>query len=224
MTGVLYGRYAVARVLAGFLVLIISAIVHGVWTHRWSEDGDLDCALESLDAIPGSVGPWKGREQPLEEEKAEAAARVGIPRVVQRQYVHEGTKDAVSVILMAGRFGPLSVHTPDVCYGTAGYVMLGKPTRLAVARDDGLTSEFWTVRFHKPQSPETAPLRIFWAWNATGDWQAPDNPRWTFRQQAVLFKLYLAREMTSPQEPLERDPVLTFLRAWLPELDRGLLD
>jgi hypothetical protein len=209
---------------AGLVLLVGAAVVHGLWTDRWNDGQDLERALARLDWIPLNADPWKGRIETIEEEQADAAARVGIPRIVRRQYVNETTHQAVSVILMCGRFGPLSVHTPDVCYGAAGYVIQGRPERLEVAQDDGGTAVFWTARFHKPNAPATPPLRIIWGWNASSGWLAPDNPRWTFRRKPVLYKLYLAREMTTLKEPLDEDPSIPFLRSWLPELDRALLE
>jgi hypothetical protein len=218
----LHGKTSAFAVATAFLVLVGSAVVQGLWTNRWTQDSDLECAVSCLGDIPLSAGPWQGSVQELEAEKAEAAKRAGIPGIVQRRYVND-RQQAVSVILMAGAFGPLSVHTPDVCYGTAGYVILGKPTRVEVELEDE-KAEFWTARFHKPNSPETPPLRIVWGWNCGEGWQAPDNPRWTFRREPALYKLYVAREMTSLDEPLEKDPTLEFLRTWLPELDVALFE
>jgi hypothetical protein len=216
-------RARVHLLVAAALVLLVgAAVVHGVWTDRWGDTGDLEAALKRMDDVPLIAGPWHGKELALDPEQAEQAERVGIARTIRSHYVRTPENDAVSVILMGGRFGPLSVHTPDICYGGAGYVMVGKQVRCEVKREDGSIAKFWTARFHKPYSPGTAPLRIFWGWNAGTGWAAPDSPRFTFRRQPVLFKLYIAREMTSLNDPLEGDPGIPFLRNWLPNLDRAL--
>ena len=51
---------------AGFLVLVGSAVVHGLWTDRWDDGRDLEHALGRLDAIPLNVGLWQGRELELD--------------------------------------------------------------------------------------------------------------------------------------------------------------
>lgn len=209
-------------VASAVLLLLGTAVVHGLWTDRWGDARDLETALARMDDAPLSAGPWAGKEQPLEPEQVEQAARVGIARTLRRQYIRTPGNDSASVILMGGRFGPLSVHTPDICYGGAGYVMAGKPIRCEVIRADGATAVFWTARFHKPRTAESPPLRIFWGWNAGSGWTAPDNPRFAFRRKPVLFKLYAAREMTSLSEPLNLDPSLPFLGSWLPALDATL--
>ena len=48
-------------------------------------------------------------------------ARAGIKGCVYRRYRNPRTGESVSVLLVCGRGGPISVHTPDVCYAGAGY-------------------------------------------------------------------------------------------------------
>ena len=207
---------------AALIVLLGTAVVHGLWTDRWSSGQDLEAALARMDQVPLVSPGWFGDERGLEEAQEDAARRVGIARILRRQFTRTADGQSVSIILMGGRFGPLSVHTPDVCYGGVGYVMMGKPSRLEIGCADGSTAVFWTARFHKPQTPETPPLRIFWAWNASNGWQAPDNPRFAFRMKPALFKLYAVREMTSANDPLDQDAVTALLERWLPEVNRSL--
>ena len=209
----------VLPVVAGLLLVLVTGLVHGLWSNRWSGEADLEAASARLTRAPLHVAGWKGQdESPLD---ARRLARAGAAGHLRRLYVNE-QKQTVSVTLLCGRFGPLSVHTPDVCYGGAGYEMLGSPVRRQIRLAGGGSAEVWTARFHKPSAPGEAPLRICWSWSAGAGWKAPDSPRWAFRMRPVLFKLYVAREMTRLEEPLDSDPSLAFLSEWLPELDRCL--
>jgi hypothetical protein len=67
-------------------------------------------------------------------------------------------------------------------------------------------------------------LRIFWSWNATGPWQAPENPRFTFARYPVLHKLYLIREMATPEEPVEDDVGMEFMRQFQPAFQRVMFE
>jgi len=203
---------------AGLAVLVAAGLVHGLWSNRWGDNRDLEAAAGRLRAIPLDVAGWKGHEKKIDADRIGRAEAVAY---LHRTHVGPGGR-AVSVVLLCGRFGPLSVHTPDVCYGGAGYQMLGQPTRHRLRLDDGTTVEFWTARFQKPDDYAAPPLRILWTWSAGKDWLAPSMPRWTFRMEPVLFKLYVAREMATAEEPLETDPCLEFLRAWLPRADDAL--
>jgi hypothetical protein len=121
---------------------------------------------------------------------------------------------------MGGRFGPLSVHTPDICYGASGYVVQGSQKPFEIKTADGSVARFWTARFVKPGAADAPSLRIYWSWNPGDSWQAPANPRWTFRMKPVLYKLYV----TTRDEAAEADVAVAFLRDWLPRLDQALFD
>src|SRR5207244_1355928 len=126
------------------------------------------------------------------------------------------------VILMCGRAGRMAVHTPEVCYGGAGFDMLGAPAPYPVAFD-GKQAIFWTARFAKPNTPG-ADLRLCWAWNAGGAWQAPSSPRWTFRGQPFLYKLYVIEEEAGYRRggSAQADALADFLPHLLGALERTL--
>jgi len=172
--------------------------------------------------VPLTAGDWRGQWAELDAEVTDQAKRVGIDGSVRREFKRAPDGAAVSVILMCGRFGPLSVHTPDVCYGSSGYVMQGSPARIEVTFANGRETTFWTATFERPKTHEA--LRLYWGWNAGEGWKAPGNPRWAFRMKPVLYKLYVAREVTSAKDTLEGDPGIAFLRSWLPALDQSLFE
>ena len=206
-------------IVVGLLFVLATGLVHGLWSNRWSGEGDLEAAAARLPEAPLNVAGWKGRDEPALD--ARRLARAGAAGHLRRFYVNDKGQ-GISVALLCGRFGPLSVHTPDVCYSGAGYEMLGAPLHREIHLADGGTAEVWTARFHKPSAPTEAPLRLYWTWSAGAGWKAPNSPRWTFRMRPVLYKLYVARELTRLDEPPENDPCFQFLASWLPQLDKRL--
>jgi hypothetical protein len=115
------------------------------------------------------------------------------------------------------------VHTPDACYGGAGYEMIDEPAPFA-AQTASLSApaRLWTARFRKGGAPGAADLRIFWAWNAGGGWEAVDGPRLAFAGKPFLCKLYVIAEALSGAETQERGPGKDFLDQFLPELHKAL--
>jgi len=209
-------------ILGGALVLVIlTGILHGVWTERWGGNDQLVPAAQRLETVPDNIGDWsKRQDQSLSAAQVERAELAGY---LQRPYSNADLKQTVLMMLLCGRFGPISVHTPEVCYGGAGYVMVGNAIRYEVQYSpDRPPAQFWTARFHKPGAADAAPLRIFWSWSVDGTWQAPEYPRIAFRRAPVLYKLYLVREMATLVEPLENDGSIAFMKVLLPVLDRSL--
>jgi hypothetical protein len=200
-------------------LLVLSGLVHGLWTGRWQGVQGLDCAGVRLDQVPTTLGGWQSEPLPLDPKHI---AQAGLSGCWMRRYVRGLDGPAVTVLLMCGRSGPVSIHTPDICYGGAGYDMVGQPVRITAATAPQV--EFWTARFRKEGAVVPSYLRIFWAWSADGTWQAPDRPRLTFASFPVLYKLYVLRELDRPEEPLEDDPCLRFLRDALPEVGPALFN
>src|SRR5262245_28308638 len=144
--------------------LLFSGVVHGLWTDRWTVSGDLAAALERLDQVPLNVGDWDGQAIPMDRNRS----RDGV--TVRRRFLNRKNGKMVTMPRMCGRPGPVSVHTPDVCYPASGYD--GEPP-VAFAfppKSASPTAAFWTADYHKIKAAEQTNLRIFWSWNAAGQW------------------------------------------------------
>jgi hypothetical protein len=197
--------------LVALLLLLTGGLLHGTWSERWQSSNALDDAVARVYGVPLKVGDWTAQEQPSD---AEMFSQAGARGYWTRSYTHLHSKQTVLVILMCGRAGRMAVHTPEVCYSSSGYELPEDPARYSLE-----DSSFWTALFSKPRGG-AADLRLFWAWNATGNWEAPANARWAFRGRPFLYKLYVAHERTigSPTDAAQ-DPAVDFLRTFLPRVE-----
>jgi hypothetical protein len=202
---------------ATFLLIAAFGVGEGAWTNRWSWLDGPEQASVKLVAVPTIVGDWESKDQELD---ARQIARAEIVGYLMRQYTHKATGATVQVLLVCGRPGPTSLHTPDICYAGAGYAQTGSLVAQAL-EGAGTPAGFWTGRFEKP-GPEPESLRIYWAWNATGAWSASDNPRWEYARHRFLYKLYVIRPLAKADEPLADDPTPEFMRVFLPEVQKCL--
>jgi hypothetical protein len=169
-----------------------------------------------LALLPLVVGEWEGRDLEINPREQRLAEAVGC---LQRRYVHRHTGATVTLLALCGRPGPISVHTPDVCYPGAGYEELGTVTRREITGLDG--DRFWYRRFQKA-GPTPTTLGITYAWTAAGPWEAPDNPRLSLARHPVLLKVYVIRPIPDSKEPADADPTFDFLRALTPPLRAAL--
>jgi hypothetical protein len=201
------------------LTLVLSAgVVHGLWTERWRPAPALEDAAARVARVPLRLGDWTGTEAASDPE---AFAMAGARGYWTRSYVNGRTGQSVLVILMCGRAGRMSVHTPEVCYQGAGYDLFEPPAARAIRAPDGREfGSFWTAVFAKAAAPRTE-LRLFWAWTDDGAWRAPASPRWEFRGRPVLYKLYVAQD---GRPPGDHGPAPDFLWQALPELNRVLFE
>jgi hypothetical protein len=207
----------VPPLLTVFAVVLSSGALHGVWTNRWAPSGALERAAARLTDLPMTLGDWDGQADELD---ARQAAVAGVSGSVLRRYVNRRTGAVVSVLLVCGRPGPVSVHVPEVCYRGAGFEPVGARVKQPAPAGGG---EIWACRFQKRSSagPEEH-LRVLYAWNAAGKWEAAEHPRLRFAHCPVLYKFMVVRQMPREDEPLEEDPSVEFLKVLLPASERAL--
>jgi hypothetical protein len=204
------------RIVAAVALIVGAGLVHGKWTGRWGPPPELAALARQVDAVPLVIGDWKGEAF---EMPAADRALAGAVACLSRRYTNAGRGVSVTVLLLGGLPGKISTHTPDVCYPGAGY-SLETPTRFDYPYGpEGHRAEFRTARATRGGTSPSA-LRIFWGWNASGGWSAPDEPRWTFGPASALCKLYVVRETAGAVVEPERDPCTDFMGVFLPELDR----
>jgi hypothetical protein len=165
-----------------------------------------------------TLGDWDGRVKELEDRTVALAEAAGY---VRRQYVNRRTGSSVALLILCGRPGPLSVHSPEVCYDGTGYEELGGRTEYTEPGPPA--AEFWVYRFRKRDSAIPVHLRVLHSWGAAGSWKAVESPRLAFAREHLLYKMYIVRELPNPDEPLKDDPALDFVRVLLPELQKFLL-
>ena len=202
-------------VTLAFLIVLVSGLGHGIWSGRWVDSHDLELAKAHLASVPTQVGDWVLTDEKQISQKEQQIA--GIVGFLSRVYLNQRTQQSVSVLLVCGRPGAIAVHTPDVCFEGAGYRGEGRKYRdLLVVSPRKQKAEFWREKFVRVESGIPIPLRVYWGWNAEGNWVAPENPRLEFWADTVLYKLYVSRLVT--EEDADPEPCFEFFREFLPAL------
>jgi hypothetical protein len=203
--------FAVALILG-------SGYLCGLWSNRWGAPSELGRAVERLRRVPASVGGWTSTDQKIDQAQLVTAEIAGY---LARSYVNRKETGTINVLLVCGRPGPISVHTPDICYQGQGYMPEAPPAKDSLQFRTGQTVEFQTARFQKDR-PGEPPLRIAWSWNADGTWRTPENPRFEFARKRALYKLYITRQIESMDQQHEEDLCHAFARQLLPQLQEVL--
>jgi|SRR5579875_2965830 hypothetical protein len=199
--------------LLGSIALVVCGIVHGYWTDRWAPPVQVTQAAERLDTIPLALGEWDG--EVLEVKPGEAGQ--GVAGCIRRRYFHRQTGAAISLFLVCGRPGPVSIHTPEVCYGANGFLVT-PPVRYELSGGGDL----WKADATRTNATEETRLRLYWGWNDGSAWKAVDDPRVQFARRPVLHKLYVVRELSAGNDPSSGEPCEEFLQVLLPVLQRTL--
>ncbi|NBO92135.1 MAG: exosortase-associated EpsI family protein [Planctomycetia bacterium] len=199
-------------------LVIVSGLLHGMWTDRWARSDETVNAKEALANIPMMVGDWVGQEV----EKPSPAAP-GVTGSLQRTYTNKRTNVSVSIAIVNGRPGPVGTHTPEVCYDSSGY-MVGQ--KEAVAIDAGETPvQFWTSEAVREKVTEKTKLRLYWSWSVGTGWVASADARHEFPRyrHPILHKLYVVRDLNAQTVGSDKEePCEAFLKQFVPALQASL--
>ncbi len=207
-------------IVGAVALLGASGVSHRLWTGAWNVSGEPGISAARLEAVPSSIGDWVSVDQEVEKRQLDRAEAVGH---LARRYVQRRTGAEVSLFIICGRPGPVSVHTPDICYGGIGFRVEGVEKKYQFEGDaEGPSAEFYTANFLKPDPVAPSRLRIYWAWKSGNGWRAPNRPRLTFGGASALYKLYLVYRPLPGAELPEHDPCEDFMRELLPELESVL--
>jgi hypothetical protein len=204
-------------VYTALALVTLSGIVNGFWTDRWVVSQAPAEAAARMRKLPREAGDWKAVDLPADEPQDEPIAGT-----LYRRYVNRSTGAVVNLALVCGLPGPVSIHTPDVCYRASGFEVASPAPYKVAGGPKQPAARFWTSDLHKKKAAEEIHQRIFWSWSAGGPWKTPADPRREFAGRPVLFKLYLVRPLHSPNEPLADDPCADLLKELLPQLRRTL--
>jgi hypothetical protein len=211
------------RILSGLIAVVLlaaSGVSHRIWTGAWSVSGEPALSASRLPALPATLGDWVGVDTEVDGKQLAQAEAAGY---LARRYVQRRSGAEVSLFIICGRPGPVSVHTPDICYGGIGFRLAGAESHYrAEGNADTPSAEFITGNFVKPDPALPQNLRIYWGWKAGSGWRAPANPRMTFGAVPALYKMYLVYRPLPGVELPQRDPCQDFLRDLLPELEKTL--
>jgi hypothetical protein len=203
-------RWIVA--VLGSTALIACGLVHGFWTDRWGPTVEAEQAAQRLATIPLEIGDWEGEEIPTKPGEAGE----DVAGCIRRHYAHRKSGAVVSLVLVCGRGGPVSIHEPEACYPAHGFT-LGAKERYECDPGEGL----WKADALRTSATEEKRVRLYWGWNDGSGWTAPEEPR-DFAHRPVLHKLYVQRDRSDPNESLRAEPCEEFLQALLPALRRTL--
>ena len=179
--------FRTAPTIAALLVILAFGALHGTLSGRWKTQADFPGLAAQLDDVPLVIGDWQGNAIAANKVAIRAADCDGLLLRVYRN-----TRDGreVSVLILLGRPGPLSVHVPEVCYRGQGYRQKGS----IVERDLDVSSrsaQFRVIEMENGSGPVPRYLRIYHSWNDGSGWSVPAMPRVAFAGSPFLYKLYI---------------------------------
>lgn len=179
--------------LGGTVVVFGGVAADSLFAGRSENPVDLIRASDRLSQIPKQIERWDSTDGTIDSKEIEIAKIHGWLR---REYRNQQTGYSVTVTLLNGPAGPMCVHPPTACFEGVGYTLSSGPTVTAAAGSDGKEVVFNRASFRADNSRSSETVRVHWGWSADGQWDAPANPRLTYRGFPALYKLYIVDRTT----------------------------
>lgn len=207
-------------VLGALLALtVISGLVQGKLANRWGLPADMTAAAQRFNEIPTSFGPWKlQKAEKMSDQVVEILECAGY---INGSYVNQSTGEVVNAFVILGPPGPISVHTPEVCYSSKNYQITESRSRVKIGDQETSDNEFWAMTLRS--SDVNADMqRVYYGWGNAGYWTAPESPRITYGGDPLLFKIQLAAHLPPDTDLSQGDTCSRFLEAFVPVLNDAI--
>lgn len=205
--------------LLAIVIVVVSGVIHGLIVHRWEPGPDVTGFVASLDRIPMKLGSWKAVETKIPERHLQIGE---IDGYLSRVYTNQENGSRINLMIVCGSPGPISVHTPDICFRGVGYELRDDPQQHSIGseQDPSFAVEAFFADFSKTDSIMPHNLRVVWMWCDGESFYAPDNPRISFADRSFLYKIYLTQVNDHAGVPLEKDECVSFFKIAGPVLQR----
>jgi hypothetical protein len=189
------------------------ALVHGRLSNRWGPSQSMIEAGAVLNRIPEGIEGWELQpSQPLPEYARSMLECVGD---ISRSYVSTTTQASIGLSLILGPVGTIAVHSPEICFPSQNFRLLGERKQVKIRDAKGTDHNFWKVQF-RSQDLEARLVHVYYAWSTGGPWSAPDSPRFAYAASPYLYKVQLVGYPSPAATKESEDPVPAFLSAFLP--------
>src|SRR5262245_1198842 len=120
-----------------------AGLVQGRLTNRWGVRPDARHAADQLTPrLPDEVGNWKVQQDI--KFLPQVSRILQNPTSLNRVYVNQQTGDQVQIAVIVGHPGPVSVHTPEICYSAKDYTISGARRKSSVEVGSA-THDFWEL-------------------------------------------------------------------------------
>lgn len=210
-----------------FLVLLAATLaagwLHGRLTNRWEVPVDSKLVAERLSVpLPVEAGNWKLL---VEDKFSDEVVRVlQCPAHINRTYEHQQSGDVATVAVIVGPPGPISVHTPEICYSSREYTQTGETHKVSIDGGKNAKHTLWELPFKANKNLKRKELRVFYAWSTGTEWTAAEYPRFSYGGMPYLYKIQLSVTTNPLATNSEFDPGQDFLQNFLPELQSRLVE
>jgi hypothetical protein len=228
------GFAAWGRVFLVCALLVASGLIR-TWQDRRLQYGLSQgrTAVVPLPTVPRELGPWLGIDTKLDPQIARITAA---DLIVTRRYTNRNTGVTVDVILLFGPPFAVSLHSPTVCYPSAGFQVAEEPSERVVEIDEPagaagspggkaparLAVPLLAGLYAKGEGAQADLQEVYWTWWYDGHWTPYTQNKKLLDRVPSIIKVHTSRRAVRGEQRDANNPNEALLRLLLPEIERLL--
>ena len=208
--------------LGSIAIMLSFGIAYGFLSDRWGVSQKVIDAANRLNDVPMEFGDWVGAKgSPIDKDTQRTAGAVNY---LTRTYTN-ANGDTVFVTMLCGRPGPISTHSPDVCFRGAGLRQKFEAEEQQIPCEGSIEANFLSAEFQRPQSKPGPDMKTYWSISPNGTtWYAVSDSRLQFGHHPYLYRTFISTSMTRLADEDQPDVIEEFLKDFLPVTSEALDD
>lgn len=171
-----------------------------------------------LESVPLDLKSWKGEPTELDEQIVRAT---GSTDRITRHYVDQRTGVNFDLIILYGPTSDMFIHAPELCYPKAGFRPFGDAKERSIPGPNGRIP-FRSLAYSKGEGGRREIQEIYYSWRYNGRWSTSVSSPKQSERIPGMYKIQLARRITSEESRDFDNPAEAFLEILLPEFERRL--
>jgi hypothetical protein len=171
-----------------------------------------------LQDIPLTFGAWKGRDSELDPQIARGT---GSTDRIFRRYVNQETGVVLDAYILYGPSAEMYIHKPEVCYPVAGYQQVAGPDTRTI-RAGSLQAPFLALVYSKGEGGQEVRQEVYYSWRYNSHWTPEVGTQKRFERIPGMFKVHIARRVTTRERRDISNPCEDLLKFLLPEIEHRI--
>ena len=210
-----------ARVVVACAILLGSAGVRAWQARRIESALAIGRARPRFDLrkVATTLGRWKGQESTIDPQIVRGT---GADQIVTRRYVNQDTGVNVDLILLYGPAAEVYLHSPEVCYPSAGYTLIAGPDDRSIPTSSSSSSSkapFRSMVYTKGEAGQAERQEVYYTWWYNGRWNPEIGKQKHFERIPGMYKVHLARRVVADEKRDVGNPCESLLEWLLPEIE-----
>ena len=203
------------------LILIGSGAIRAYQTQHFQEEGTYQLVSPfPLKEIPHQLEGWHLIDGSTTVLDPLTTRITGSTDHIIGNYVNEQTGVIVTILALFGPAEPMTPHTPEVCYPSSGFKMVGGIVDRNIELGDRTTTRFRSDVFAKSGGRASIQELVYHSFRHDGVWVPTVNTKNSPLKNPAIYKVQVLRRMVPGEARGEDEPIEGFLKKMITELER----